>query len=354
MPKLKKTDWSSVDPQEKMLHWIRDLPDQILDAMKTWPEVEEFDVSPMGVAVAAMGGSAMAAEVALLSLSSGIVSRIIRSETLPGWVDNRWLFLACSYSGDTGETLSCFREAVRRDCSIATMSSGGELRELSAEHEYSHRELEPGQPPITALGQAVVGSLHTLWSRGLAADPREDLEASAKTMKTLLSEGLAASDPWNAKAGVMAEQAVSGFSVIVGAGITSPAALRWAQQLNENAKLGAFHLELPEMLHNQVEALVHAATRGACLFLLKDNVSQTRAERAALDRLSEDFRNWGGKAFVLESVGEGKLERIFSLMYVGDQVSYLAALLQGVDPTPVERIGRLKRMLTDGKGIDQK
>ena len=40
--------------------------------------------------------------------------------------------------------------------------------------------------------------------------------------------------------------------MIAGAGLTTPIAYRWKTQVNENAKMPAYALELPEMDHNEI------------------------------------------------------------------------------------------------------
>ena len=44
--------------------------------------------------------------------------------------------------------------------------------------------------------------------------------------------------------------------------------------------------------------------------------------------------------------GNGRLVRMFSLIYLGDFVSYYLAILNGIDPTPVKNIERLKKQLS--------
>ncbi len=45
------------------------------------------------------------------------------------------------------------------------------------------------------------------------------------------------------------------------------------------------------------------------------------------------------------SEGDSLLARIFSLVYLGDFVSFYLAILNGVDPTPVKMIDLLKKEL---------
>jgi len=45
--------------------------------------------------------------------------------------------------------------------------------------------------------------------------------------------------------------------------------------------------------------------------------------------------------------GEGKLAQMFSLLQFGDYVSYYLALAYGEDPTPIDILVRLKKLLAD-------
>ncbi|MQY76867.1 MAG: hypothetical protein GH155_04480 [Spirochaeta sp.] len=47
------------------------------------------------------------------------------------------------------------------------------------------------------------------------------------------------------------------------------------------------------------------------------------------------------------SEGDELLSRIFSLIYIGDFVSFYLAILNGIDPTPVDKITYLKKKLAE-------
>ena len=53
-------------------------------------------------------------------------------------------------------------------------------------------------------------------------------------------------------------------------------------------------------------------------------------------------QEFAGRVMEIESEGKSPLARIFSLIYLGDWVSYYLAMLNGVDPTPVKVIDYLK------------
>lgn len=339
-----REQWACFDPGLRMFSWIEGLPDQISEALQEWPDPGLSRRVEGRVAAAAMGGSAMAAEVALSMVASQSPTVVVRSDTLPRWIDSRWLCIVGSYSGNTRETLACFDEACDRGCAVASVSAGGILAERAASRGTLHRMLVPGQPPRTAVGQGVVGMLWILCSHRLIDDPREILLATAEGLHQQWRLTMGSAEPWETLPGRIAAACHAGFLLVVAAGPTMPAAVRWSQQLNENAKVPCFPLEIPEMLHNHVEGLESSARLGGCLVLLRDR-SHSYSESAAMDFLASIFQGFGGQVFDVGSSGDCELQRIFSLMYMGDQVSYLASLLRNTDPTPVERIAELKKVM---------
>ena len=56
----------------------------------------------------------------------------------------------------------------------------------------------------------------------------------------------------------------------------------------------------------------------------------------------------GAPTFRVETIGETRLERLVSLVLLGDLVSLYLAVLRGVDPAPVDAIDSLKAALVGG------
>ena len=135
---------------------------------------------------------------------------------------------------------------------------------------------------------------------------------------------------------------------IAGAGLTAPIAYRWKTQINENAKLPAFAAELPELDHNEIAGWDGA--RGlapfSAVFLDDSDLHRRISQRIELTRGLIASR--GAPNFRVETIGEGRLERLVSLVLLGDLVSLYLAVLRGVDPAPVEAIESLKAALVGG------
>ena len=94
----------------------------------------DYDYS--SILIAGMGGSAVGG--LLLSdwmlYTSTVPIQVSRGYHLPGWVNERTLVYAVSYSGNTEETLSQYREARERGCKVICFCSGGKLEEFAVKN----------------------------------------------------------------------------------------------------------------------------------------------------------------------------------------------------------------------------
>ncbi|MBC7189022.1 SIS domain-containing protein, partial [Candidatus Aerophobetes bacterium] len=105
------------------------------------------------IVVCGLGGSAIGGDILKTIFSeSKIVIDVSRDYHLPSFVDEKTLVFAISYSGNTEETISSFKEAVERGCRVISISSGGELERLSREKEVAHIKIPSGFPPRCAIG----------------------------------------------------------------------------------------------------------------------------------------------------------------------------------------------------------
>ncbi|MDE3130434.1 MAG: bifunctional phosphoglucose/phosphomannose isomerase, partial [Acidobacteriota bacterium] len=135
---------------------------------------------------------------------------------------------------------------------------------------------------------------------------------------------------------------------IAGAALTAPVAYRWKTQINENAKSPAFAAELPELDHNELVGWDGAGEYGhfSAVFLDDSDLHPRVRQRVELTRGLIASR--GGSTFRVESIGQTRLQRLVSLVLLGDLVSLYLATLRGVDPGPVAVVESLRSALTGG------
>jgi glucose/mannose-6-phosphate isomerase len=133
--------------------------------------------------------------------------------------------------------------------------------------------------------------------------------------------------------------------VIAGAGLTTPIAYRWKTQINENAKQPAFAHELPELDHNEIVGWEGAQDVGRFAAVFLDDSDAHPRVKARMDLTEQMIAGNAAASFHLETRGETTVERVFSLVLLGDLVSIYLATLRGVDPGPVKVIEELKAAL---------
>jgi glucose/mannose-6-phosphate isomerase len=133
--------------------------------------------------------------------------------------------------------------------------------------------------------------------------------------------------------------------VIAGAGLTTPIAYRWKTQINENAKQPAFFGELPELDHNEIVGWqgAHDVGRFSAVFL-DDSDAHPRVKQR-MDLTEQLIAGNAVASFRLETRGQTAIERVISLVLLGDLVSIYLAALRGVDPGPVDVLDELKASL---------
>ena len=297
-----------------------------------------------------MGGSAIGGDV-LRSLGAkdlALPLMVIRHYDLPPFVNSKTLCIFSSYSGNTEETISAFRQAVKKGVKAFSISSGGELAHLSRKASIPWVEIPKGLPPRAALGYSVFPLLQAFsqlkllkWDARAVEETTELLQSFAKKYGI---ENPTAKNP----AKKLAQALWNRWVVIyAGAELLDSAALRFRNQIEENAKAIASHHLLAEMNHNEIlgwEFPKSLVRKSVCVFL------RDTEDHARIQLRMEFTKKWiaNERKVPVEEIdtqGKSRLARLFSAIHLGDWVSYYLALLYRIDPTPVKVIEALKKEL---------
>jgi glucose/mannose-6-phosphate isomerase len=135
--------------------------------------------------------------------------------------------------------------------------------------------------------------------------------------------------------------------VIAGAGITAPIAYRWKTQINENAKSPAFSHELPELDHNEICGWEGAPSLGRFSAIFLEDADQHPRVARRIELTEELIAGDAQATFRVSTIGRAAVQRVMSLVLLGDLVSLYLAVLRGVDPTPVDILDDLKTRLAE-------
>ncbi len=338
--------------KSNMYEILKDFPNQIRQAIQLGEDanIEGFDSDNISnIIICGMGGSAIGGDLirSYTYYLSDIPVFVNRNYTLPGFAGENSLVIISSYSGGTEETLSAYKEAIERGCRIICISSGGEVEKKSIENDNFFIKIPGGLQPRCALGFSFFVSYITLCRLGFFSyDKNEFLKiiSNIETKSKIYSDFTSINNNALDIAGYLQHKLPVIYS---SSDVLDTVNLRWRCQLNENAKQLAFGNFYPEMNHNELvgwEQNEHILNKIVVVYLQdKSDIDRIMLRMSITEEI---FEKHADSLIVLDGEGDTKLERIFDLIYLGDWVSYHLAILQKIDPTPVNVIGYLKDKLS--------
>jgi glucose/mannose-6-phosphate isomerase len=343
---LSRAAIEAVDP-EGMLGDVLAQPHQLGDAL--W-RAESAGIRPRdlpgGLVVCGMGGSAIGGDLAVAALGDRATRPIatVRGYGLESWTPPDSLVLCASYSGDTEETLACFDAAGAAGTQRVALTTGGKLAEMARAEDVPVIGAPAGMQPRAAALYMTVGALECAALCGAAPGLRSEIDTAAALLESLAAEwGPDAAEGSLAKAA--ARDLQGAVPVVHGAGPTVAVARRWRTQINENAKAAAFWSELPEADHNEICAWERGRDAAPLVGVFLVDPDQHPRVDSRIELTAAEVERAGAPVISVEARGDSRLERVLSLVLLGDLVSVYLAVLEGVDPTPVEPIERLKAAL---------
>ncbi|MGY8941967.1 MAG: bifunctional phosphoglucose/phosphomannose isomerase [Flavobacteriales bacterium] len=327
---------------ELMRRLITEFPDQMRDA---WSIVERSPIDlggwkPTGALVLGMGGSGISGVIAsrMLAGTSPVPIQANSDYNIPSWVGSDTLVIACSYSGNTEETLMALDAAHQRGARIVAITSGGQLWDRVKANGWPVVQIPGGQPPRSQFGYAFTSVFHVLCAAGLASDSQRtsfgrvgDYLSSNQTNILERAESLA--DLLEGKEALLYSDAAQEGLII-----------RWRQQLNENSKLLCSHHVFPEMNHNELVGWEGADDRYVAVVI--QTPEDHPRTRVRMDVCMEIFREQGADVVVVEGDGDDAILRFFDLVHLGDWTSLLLAERSETNPVDIRNIDHLKSALS--------
>lgn len=294
-----------------------------------------------------MGGSAIGGDLVISYLGDQLTrpATVIRNYALPSYVDSSTLVIISSYSGNTEESISGMEQAEKKKAQLLCITSGGEVATKARQRHLPVIAIPGGAPPRTALAYLSVPVILFLTKHGFAHDISTELDETELLLKQKAERY--APDSKDNPAFALAETLRGKIPILYSsADLLGVVGLRWKGQLSENAKVLAFQNVFPELNHNEIvgwEQLHHLFQHFQIIYL-RDQADHPRNQKrmAITKKILEQV---APPIVELFTEGNSRLARLFSLIYLGDMVSFYLAILNGIDPTPIEKIQMLKDQL---------
>jgi len=307
--------------------------------------------SVRNIVISGLGGSAIGADFlrAYLGRAFRVPVMVNRGYTVPGFVDESTLVILSSYSGNTEETISAFEEARAAGARLLCIASGGQIERMAEAAGCPCIKIPTGYPPRTALAYSAIPILQALTRLGLAPDYSAEMRDSVSWVRRKINL-FGPECPVNEnQAKNLARSLFRKIPVIYGShDRLDVVAVRWRCQLAENSKQLAYSASLPEMNHNEIVGWKHPSLglRQVVPVFLRDREDHPRIQiRAEITR--EVLADKAGAVLEFWTDGETWLERLWTLVLLGDYASVYLAFLNQEDPSQIDAIEGLKNRLKE-------
>jgi glucose/mannose-6-phosphate isomerase len=332
----------------------KDVSDALGIVEKQWAQLEyEAEVRPAfkpkavkNIVYAGMGGSALAALLVKTWPNLNKPYEVVRDYDIPAYVDAGTLFIAASYSGNTEETLEALAQAEARGAQIAIIAGGGKLAEIAENKAYPLVLLPKAVQPRYAVLYNFKALLHLLEQAEITkAEVVTELNEAKQFLQASIKAWLPSISTKMNPAKQLAEECV-GKSIVIYAGPKlAPAAYKWKISFNENAKQVAWWGAYPEFNHNEfIGWSKQPVDKPYTVIDLRSNLEHERVQKRfeVSQRLLSGMRP---APYKVEVQGQTVLQQLLWTLAYGDFVSLYAAILNGVNPAPVELVEKFKREL---------
>lgn len=295
------------------------------------------------IVISGMGASGIAANL-IDSLTFGRVPipiTVCKSYSLPQFVSPHTLFIACSYTGDTEETVAALHKALLKRASIIAVASGGKLLDIAREYNLFYIQLPSGaESGRYMIGHMMTALLYALYHTNLIG------AAFIKETENAIEYIDRGEKAIQVEAELIARKLKGKLPVIYCDARLHAMAMRFQQQLNENSKHLAHVNVFPEMNHNELTGWQHPE---AILPILQVIYLYSDHDHERIEKRMEICRSiFEGKSNpIIDIVAEGAslLEQYYYLLHLTDWISYWLARENGVEPDPSETRLYLKQEL---------
>jgi glucose/mannose-6-phosphate isomerase len=336
----------------KVIH-ERDADDALGVAEKQWQQLQHVFETPtpelsdvQNIVLAGMGGSAFPGVFLRSWPGTKVPFEIVRDYDLPEYVSEKTLFISSSYSGNTEETLAACAAAEARGAQVVVIAAGGKLMERAQEKNHPLYVIPGGIQPRMSSFYFLAAFVQLLEPLGLvAAGSTDELKAAGEWLSGQTAD-------WRAEVPVVRNpakqlaQELMGKSVVVYSGPKLfPVANKFKICLNENAKNVAWVNQYPELNHNEfIGWSSHPVEKPYAVVEFRSTLEHERVQKRflATEKLLSGKRP---SPEVVVPQGDSLIKQLLWTANFGDFASLYLAFLNGLNPTPVELVEKLKEAL---------
>ena len=321
----------------KMNDYINDFTNHLTDAISI---ANNTTLTPCNkeirnVLICGLGGSGIGGTIVadIVSPKVNIPIAATKDYSIPNFVNEHTLVIANSYSGNTEETLFALEKCQAKGAEIAVITSGGKLKTIAEENNYTKIIIPGNQPPRAMFGYAFTELFFMLNHYNLIDDSfKSDFEKAIALLDTEKSD-------IQKQAMDLAKKIYKQTPVIYVANGFEGVAVRFRQQINENSKMLCWHHVVPEMNHNEllgwrtnVDDLAVVYFRNKCDY--ERNQIRMDINKKVISKYTDTISE-------IWSKGDSVIENSLYHINLGDWVSWYLSEMNNVDAIEIDVINFL-------------
>lgn len=299
------------------------------------------------IVYAGMGGSAIAALIAQSWPPISVPFTVVRNYDLLDSVNERTLVICSSCSGNTEETLEALGQAEKKGAQIAIITGGGKLQKIGEDKGYPMLVIPLASQPRYSVLANFKALLVILEKAGVVISNSiaKDVEEAAAFLDTETVHWRP-DVPIKSNPAKQVAQELMGKSVVIYSGPKlAPAAYKWKIGINENAKHVAWLNQFPEFNHNEFIGWSKQPTnKPYAIIELRSDLEHPRVQKR-FEVTSKLLSGMRPDPMIVQVQGKNVLEQILWASALGDFVSIYLAILNGINPSPVDLIEKFKKAL---------
>jgi glucose/mannose-6-phosphate isomerase len=322
-----------------MIQLVERFPAQLVESLEIGRKatITKHSSPIRNVYVSGLGGSGIGANFVaeFIRNECKIPFQVGKGYDIPKSVNKFTLAIASSYSGNTEETLASLEALLQTGAKVVCIASGGKVIEKAKELGLDYI-LVPGNwpSPRACLGYSLIQQLFVLNQLGIISGRTiKQIEGSV----SLLEKN---QEDIRRKAAKIAQTLHGKIPVIYTTDRMEAVAVRFRQQINENAKMLCWHHVVPEMNHNELVGWRIPNENLAVVYLR--NKDDYQRNQVRIDINKEIIKEYTKTIIEIYSKGKNLVEQAMYLVHLCDYTTCYLADLRGVDSIEVKAIDFLK------------
>ena len=300
------------------------------------PEFDDID----HIVFSGMGGSGTMGDVFSSILSKNdIHTSVVKGYLLPKTVDENTLVVVTSVSGNTQEPLTILKNSKNSKAKFIVFSSGGMIKEYALKNKMNYQEIKMEHSPRASFPKYIFSMLKSLES--VIPVKKSDVLDTVSKME-IMRKNISSNNLNENNNALNIAEWITGTPVIYYPWGLQSAAIRFKNSLQENSNLHVITEDVIEACHNGIVSWERTSSIQPILIEgVNDNIKTL--ERWKI--IKQFFSDNGIEYKEVFSTKGDILTKLVGLIYTLDTTSIYNAVINEIDPSPVESIEYIKKKL---------